>query len=202
MHSSLLQPAFLPSLLGPITLVTAPTELPVTRDEVKDHCLVDFDDDDIVLDRQIAAAVRYVERSRGWTLMPTTYNVALRAWWNRPLRMPRGPLVSVTWVKYYDPSGTLTTLDAANYLVHAADGLDGSIERAPEFCWPNLQLRAFPITTRLVAGYAAAAQVPETAKHAIYQTVDWLYENRGSADAPLPSAITNLLDAEAPGGYA
>jgi uncharacterized phiE125 gp8 family phage protein len=201
--NSLTQPIHVTSLLGPLSLVTAAASLPVTRDECKDQCgQKDFDDDDLMLDRKIEMAVRAIERGRGWQLMQATFDVAVRAWWNVPLRLPRPPLASITSVKYYDTAGVLTTLDPSYYLVHTPSDKPGSIERSPLLSWPATQCRAFPIIIRFVAGYASRALVPGTFKEAIYQLVDFSYENRGAADAELPSAIDHLLDLETSGGYA
>lgn len=198
------QPTFVTSLLGPLILVTAPTGLPLTRDECKDQLDLDLelDDDDLLVDRKINAAVRYVERSRGLQLMQATYDVEVRSWWYRPLRLPRRPLASVESVKYYAPDGTLTTLEASSYLVHTPTDRAGAIERAPDKCWPATQVRTYPIVIRFVAGYASRDLVPPTHKETIYTLVEFLYENRGAADVQLPTAVEHLLDIETAGGYA
>ncbi len=202
MSHAIQQPPFVPSMLGPVSLVTAPTEQPVTLDEVKDHCDVDLDDDDLLLGGKIAAAVSYVGHSRGWALMPATYDVGVIGWWRMPLRIPWAPLRTIDSVKYFDQTGTEQTLAASNYVVHTPQGQRGSLELISDFQAPALKRRAYPITIRFGAGYASRALVPETAKEAIYHLVDFLYENRGAAGADLPPTVEHLLDSLIPAGYA
>lgn len=198
-----LQPLFRASLFGPLVQVTPPSGQPVTLDEIKLHCRIDLPDDDSLLQSIAAAAMRYVQTESGRQLLTATYLVPVEAWFAGTLKLPKPPLQSVTTVNYYDPGGTLTTLDPTKYLVRTPLLLAGSIERAPFQYFPALQAdRNYCVEITFVAGYGAPAQVPDTLKRAILLAVDWLYENRGEVSAEPPMAIRALIDCENYGNYA
>ncbi len=207
MGTSTMQPVFVTTLIGPVQLVTAATAYPVTLGEAKAQAIVTIDDDDQTVLRKLKAATRYCERLIGVQIMSATYDVPIRGWWNGLLRMPRQPLQSATWLKYYDPGGTLTELDSSKYIVTTPQATPGYIERAPTETWPNTDGRFYPIIARIVAGFASAAVVPETVKEAVLMTVAHFYENReavltGTIAKELDIGVKALLQAEFARGYA
>lgn len=180
-------------LLGTAELVTAATDYPVTVEDVREHCRVDINDDDGKLMAFIDAATSYCQRFLDRQLMTATFDIRLRGWWSGEQFLPRPPLQSITSVKYYDTSGTLTTLSSAYYVVRTPTYGPGSIELAPDYVWPTFQSREYPVVVRIVAGYSSAAAVPESTKNAIYMLIDYFNENRGNLAQPIPKAIDALL---------
>jgi hypothetical protein len=67
--------------------------------------------------------------------------------------LPRPPLASVDWIKYYDSSDNLQTLATSGYLVRNAWRQPGEIDIGPFQVWPALSTqRAYPILIQFVAG--------------------------------------------------
>lgn len=182
-------------LLGPVESITPATEYPVTVAATLDRCRIDLQDDNSLVSDLIGTATNFCQRRMDRQLMSATFDVPLRGWWYGLQYLPLPPLQSVTSVKYYATDDTLTTLSSAYYTVRKPLYGAGSLELAPNYVWPPLQvLREFPVVVRIVAGYASAALVPDSIKTAIYLMVDYLYENRGDADVKIPDAIGRLLD--------
>lgn len=206
------QPLFLPNISGPLELVTAPTRYPVSREEAKAQCRITIDDEDAVTDRYIATATAFCEQEIDGhrQIMQATYDLPVACWWEGPLKLPRPPLSSVTWVKYYDTGGTLQTLSSSVYLVRTPWRLPGTIERAPGQSWPTCQSdRRLPIVIRFVAGYGTVpSAVPQTIRQAVLLLVAHWHNQRGpeisSGAVPkaLDFAVRALLATEGWGSYA
>jgi uncharacterized phiE125 gp8 family phage protein len=206
-YSAPSQPRVNPFPLGDLELVTAPVGQVVTTAEAKLWLRRDDDEDNDVIDALEAAAVKLVEQEIAGhrQLLLATWDVPVAGWWSGPLRLPRPPLSSVTWVKYYDSAGTLQTLATTEYLVRTPLRAPGTVERAPLKSWPALQSdRRLPVTIRFVAGYGAASAVPATIKTAVKLLVAHWYEHReavGQFGGPLELAVRALLESEGYGSY-
>jgi len=202
------QPLFLPTLLGPLILVTPPAGLVTTLPRAKAHLKVEVADDDDLINEQLAAATTFCEQEIDGhrQFLPATFDVPVRCWWET-LKLPRPPLASVGSVKYWDSGGAQQTLDAATYQVWLPWRQPGWIERAPGKSWPALQAdRPWPITIRFTAGYANADAVPRTVKQAILMVLGHWYVNReawvtGTIATELGLAVTSLLQCEGYGFY-
>lgn len=202
-YSAPRQPTFDGQILGPLELATAPSGLVVTLAAAKLHLRVEHNAEDELISDLLAAAQRFCEQEvEGHRqLLTATYDVPVRRWWGGPLRLPRPPLRSVTWVKYYDTAGTLTTLDSSYYLVRTPLRSSGTVERAPFKVWPVYQSdRLYPITIRFSAGYGAGSDVPATIRQAVKLAVGWFYEKREPTDVEL-KAVYALLQSEGYGFY-
>jgi uncharacterized phiE125 gp8 family phage protein len=94
----------------------APTTLPVTLQEAKDHLRVDVADDDGLITAQINAATSWVEEYTGRQLVTATYLLTLDCFplWNAtPITLPRPPAIAVTSITYTKTDETNATVDAA-----------------------------------------------------------------------------------------
>lgn len=202
------QPRWRASVLGPVSLVTAASGQVVTTAEAKSQLRVEVSDDDTLIDGYVVAAQEWCERSvpGGRQLLTATYDVPAACWWEGPLRLPLPPLQSVTSVKYYDAAGAEQTLAATEYLVRTPRRQPGTVERAPGKSWPALEAdRRLPVTVRFVAGYGAAAAVPQLVKQAVLMLAAHWYEHREAAgQAPAKEvdlAVRALLAAAGWGAY-
>lgn len=197
-------------ILGPLALVTAPASPAVSQAEALTHLKMDHldataDSAEIdLINALVTAATNFCQHqvSGHRQFMLATYDVKLAAWWGGPLELPRPPLSSVSYLKYYDRDGTLQTVAASTYLVETPWRDPGTIELAPDEAWPtDLQPnRRLPIVLRFIAGYASAAAVPEEIKAAVRLALTWLYEDRGPSDREL-TAVHALLDTTGYGSY-
>jgi uncharacterized phiE125 gp8 family phage protein len=200
------QPATLRWIEGPLERVTAPTLDPLTLEELKLHCKVDHTADDSHLTNCAKAAVEYVEDAipGNWQILQATYDLPVACWWEE-LRLPRPPLQSVTWIKYYDTAGTQQTLATTYYQVRTPWRQPGRIHRAALQSWPGLQVdRPYPITVRLVCGAAAASAVPYKLKQAVLMLTEHWYLNReaiGEVNGEMALAVTRLCEQSGWGFY-
>lgn len=162
-----------------VKVVTAPAVEPITLVEAKLHCKVDLSTDDDLITALIVAAREEIERLTWRALITQTLELILPDWPNSsPIEMPRGPLQSITSVKYKDKDGNETTWPGANYLV-GADSVPGVLALAWNASWPSVDLYPVePIRIRFVAGYGLAVAVPQSLKQACLLLVAHWYESR------------------------
>ena len=98
--------------------VTAPAALPVTVQEAKDHTIIDFADDDGLVERLIKTATDHLDGFTG-ILGRCIVNQQWRQeyqGWASCLRLPF-PNVSAVQVEYIDADGVTQTVDATDYQV-------------------------------------------------------------------------------------
>ena len=112
------------------------------------------------------------------------------------LRVPYGPLVSVTSVKYKDNAGALVTWSGSNYQI---DQRLGRIAPAPTVMWPTIGVGYFnPIEIIFTAGYADPTAIPDRLLLGLYQLIGHWFENREAFQtytlSDVPVGIFNIID--------
>lgn len=188
---------------GALTVFTAPTEEPVTQDEVIDHLRIDATDvEDTLLPIYISAVRRWIERFAGIAFCQQTlewaqdffppyglsYGLSRMGYppissdmWDTDdfgsIVLPRPPLISVTSVKYVDAGGTLQTLASNQYQVDTRS-VPGRLAPAYGVSWPDTRWQPNAVIVQYVAGYASAAAVPDDLKQIVLLACGMLYENR------------------------
>lgn len=112
------------------------------------------------------------------------------------------PLQSVTSITYVDTTGATQTLASDQYLV---DSKSQPAKIAPAYglYWPVARQQSNAVIVRFVAGYGAAAAVPQCIKQWMLLRISSAYENRASlvvgtsGMVELPSCfVDGLLDSE------
>jgi uncharacterized phiE125 gp8 family phage protein len=102
------------------------------------------------------------------------------------IRLPLPPLQSISSVNYVDVNGVTPTLWAAsNYIVDAPEGdyaQRGRITLAYGEVWPVTRDIANAVTIEFIAGYGAAAAVPQGIKQAMLLMIGHWYANRESVN--------------------
>lgn len=159
-----------------ISVATAPTSEPITTAEAKAWLRVTSDDEESLIASLITSAREAVEIDSRRSLMTQTIDLWLDEW---PCKyffeLPRGPIQSVSFLKYYDTANTLTTWSSSNYALDAARNVLQIIRSATI---PSLHDVANAINIRYVAGFASAALVPQGLKHAMLLKIGAMFENR------------------------
>lgn len=155
-----------------LTLITPPTEYPVTRTEAKTHCRIDGSDEDALVDGLIAAASEYVEQYTGRSLLGQTWKLTLDEF-SDSILLPRGPVQSAT-VKYYDASGVEQTASTDLYTLDAASD-PAWIVRNDSETWPGTLDAVNVVSVTFIAGYET---VPVPIKQAILLLVAQWYDDR------------------------
>lgn len=93
----------------------APASEPVTLEQVKDHCEVDYNDKNDLLTSFRDSAVALVEKRAGIALVRQDYRLELTCWPYLPIEFPISPVRDVTAVKYIDEVGGEQSISAADY---------------------------------------------------------------------------------------
>jgi uncharacterized phiE125 gp8 family phage protein len=187
---------------GWVSVVTEPSEEPITVAEMKSHLRVSVTTDDTLIGAYISAARQDLEQRYYWrTLVTTTLDYSLQGWPSGDyIELPRPPLASVTSLKYTDSDGTETTVDSDDYHVDTVS-TPGRLVLAYGKSWPTGTLQTSnPIVVRYVAGYGGASSVPEWAKWDLKVLVAMYYEHResvvlapGVVAVNLPHFYENLI---------
>lgn len=156
-----------------LRLITPPTEKPVTAAQCKTHLNIPHSDWDASIEIYIGAAVNYLDGyggNLGRCMITQTWELVLDEFPSEALRLPIGPIQTVTSVKYDDTNGDEQTFNALNYTLDAASDpawlvLDSDVS------WPEIIDAINAVRVRFVAGYGAAEAVPDALKLAIMQMV-------------------------------
>jgi uncharacterized phiE125 gp8 family phage protein len=161
-----------------LTLVTAPTVEPLQLADAKAHLRVDASHEDALIQRLIVAARRAAETATGRALCTQSWQWTADRWPCRaPITLPKAPVQSVTHVKYVATDGTLTTWSSAEWQADLTSELP-RILPAYGYTWPSLRDQMAAVRVEFVAGYGAAAAVPEDIKAAMLLIVGHLFEHR------------------------
>ncbi len=163
-----------------LKLYTAPTTEPVTLTEVKAQLRVDGTTEDTYLTSLITIARKHAEETvLNRALITQTWDFYLQSWPGKNyIEIPLPPLVSITSIKYTDYLGVESTMTSTDYIVDT-QAEPGRVYLKWDKSWPSTSLQVVnPIVVRFVAGYGAAAAVPEPIKQAILLLIGSLYENR------------------------
>lgn len=176
--------------------VTAPTDRPVSVEDVRMNSYVDHYDDDPLLDVLIDAAVSHLDGYTG-TLGRCMVNQSWRQDyhdWAWRFRLPFPDVSSVT-ITYQDTDNATQTVSSDDYEI-IDDAQGSAVVFRDTFLEPSLYGdMVAPITVTMTVGYGTAADVPEPLKAAIKLMVGHWYHNReatGSAEA-LPYGFDMLI---------
>lgn len=184
-----------------LTLVTAPAVEVVTAAQVKSHARIDTTADDTHLSSfLIPAARRHLESAYNLAMVNQTWDLALDEFPNdpdRPIWIPRYPLVSITSITYVDTAGASQTWASSKYRVDTAHR-PGRVTPAYGETWPSTRDQTGAVVVRFVAGHGAAAtDVPEVMRLAVMAYVAHLYAHRelvtDQSLGAVPSHITWML---------
>ena len=162
-------------MITAVTVVTAPN-LVVTVAEAKAHLRVDASDHDTQIEAFIAAAIANLDGPAGWlgrSIGSQVLNLVMdhTAFGRSSFRVPSGPVITLTSVKYIDTDGVEQTLAAETYTLL----VDGRVALAYNQSWPSVRCQSDAVRVRYTAGYAA---VPAPIKAAILMMVADMYANR------------------------
>lgn len=180
-------------MLAPVR-VSPPATTPVSLTEAKAHLRVDHTDDDVLITSLIDAAVDHLD---GWTGILGRALVTQS--WRQDfagfgcLRLPLGPVASITQIKYLSENAE-QTLSPAVYVLRA-DARGAYVDLASGQSWPGVYSRPDAVSVTYMAG-AATAEVPAALKAAILLFVGHLYANReavGETQSELPLGYYALI---------
>lgn len=167
----------------------------------KQHLRVDSSASDTYVEALIAAAEAHLDGFSGVLGRALVTQTWRRSFDRFPdcdvIRLPLGPLQSVSSVTYYDTAGSSQTFSASNY--HAVtDAIGPCVVLDDDATWPNTDERPDAVTVTWVCGYGAASAVPAPIIHAAKLIIGHLFENReavvtGTISGTLPLAVDALI---------
>lgn len=181
----------------------APTDLPLTLDEIKDHMRWESAaDDDAPIMLYLRAAVDHMDGAAGllnralitqtWELKLDRFPVPQSTWSRgqrkRQIHIPLPPLQSVTSINYIDAGGVSQLLATSDYKVLkvANPTRAGLIEEAHGETWPDTRDESEAVTIVFVAGYGLRGSIPESIRHLLLFTIEDAYDGRAAiSDKPM-----------------
>lgn len=176
-----------------LILQTAPASdvYPVSLSLVKSNSVVEHTLDDTLLTFYMGAATQYVETVIERDIVSRTWDYSFDKFPNNDIIvLPRGPVLGVTSITYYDYAGSpvLNTVDLSKYTLDKGVN-PAEIRLAYGETWPAATYTHNSITVRYTSGYIDASSspvddslLPETIKQAVLMVVDDMYRNRASQD--------------------
>ena len=160
--------------------ITPPSALPVSLADVKDHLNELSNDHDSKLIGFIYAATSAVEHYTRRSLITQTWEMQFDRF-HECVYLARGPVQSVSSVKYLDGTGTEQTLAADQYTVDTAAD-PARLFASYGVSYPSTHDVRNAVKIRYVAGYGAKGHhIPEPIRHGIKMIVEDLFSNPGAS---------------------
>jgi uncharacterized phiE125 gp8 family phage protein len=199
-----------------LKLITPPVVEPVSLALAKQHCRIDFTDDDTLIPIYITGARQAAEKYTRRAFFNQTWQLSLdhfpvfncsatlptrnrqdwpfySSYWDGiTIRLPRPTCVSVASITYVDLTGTEQTLDPSSYYVDTSSE-PARIVPVPGTYWPYTQayLPGSVKVTFVAGSYGDGVEVnncPNTVVMATLLMIGTMYENR--EDASIGNGIT------------
>lgn len=165
--------------MGGRKLITAPTDEPVSLEEVRAHLRLSSTDEDAYLEALTKAVRRAVEGAYDLAVLAQTWELALdTAPRTTALEVTPAPLLSVTSVTSYDDRDAATVMSSTRYTVDTY-AMPGRIVLKRDEVWPTDLRVTNALIIRYVAGLAATpATLEDDVKHGLLTMIATLYEQR------------------------
>jgi uncharacterized phiE125 gp8 family phage protein len=157
-----------------ISLVSGPTQEPVSLDESKLHLRIDDEDQDQLVSQMIQAARDTVEEVTHRALVGRTVDVGFDSF-NHTIELPLAPLRTVQSVKYLDTNGDQQTLDSDYYQVDSSR-CPGIISLSPQYSWPATYGTPGQIVIQIDCGYASRELIPSSLRHCVLLKLEELFD--------------------------
>ena len=158
------------------TILTGPTQEPITLAEAKKQCELSPSDtahDDHLRELITAAREQWEHDTDSCCLAQTLYVHTDE--FDDEICLPKRPITSITSIQYYDLTNTLQTLASS---VYSLNPTERELEIAYLQVWPPTIDRWDAVKITYVAGYATPADVPSIHKSAIKLLIGHYFENR------------------------
>lgn len=174
-----------------VRVSVAPTAEPLSLVEARQHVRRDDYADDGLIAGLIMAAREHVEQITGRVLCQQTMVMTMDGFPRcQPILLPRGPIQSITTVKYINASGVLTTWSGSEWQSDLYSN-PPRIEPAYGLSWPDARLVYGAVEVTFVAGYTGPELIPQSILQAMRLLIGHWYENRETVNV---GNITSELD--------
>lgn len=184
-------------------IITPASLKALTVQEVKDYLRVDSDAEDTLLGVLIDASTQVVENYLGRFLLTTTVEEFFDFFpVNRTgvdpfqgdrniIYLSRGPVQTVSQVKYIDGNGDENWVDPVNY---RTDLVGEPARIMPYHGWYGTRDTVNAVIIRYTSGYTQASDVPANIKMAMLLIIGEMYEKRVDSVHRMPTASEYLLN--------
>jgi len=190
---------FYPSRL--LVCVSLPASEPIALADAKLYLRVSITDDDTLIAGLITAARMVAEETMRRSLITQSWKLAydgcllLSPHWRLPqnyflrtpmvVRLPRGPVNSITSITAFAQDNSSTTIDPSTYTMDAA-------QDAVVFYMPPIAARRVEIV--YATGYGSSgSNVPQPIIDGMLAHIGMMYDQRGEASADLPPQSVALF---------
>ena len=181
-----------------VSVITAATSEPLTTAEVKSFLRVDSSDEDTLIGVLISAARAMAEAYTRRILMTTTIEEFFDGFpdYRNPkdkdiIYLSRGPIQSITSVKYVDSLGDEQTVASENY---RTDLVSEPARVLSENGWSATKDTVNAVVARYVCGYSSSSDVPAPIRQAMLLMIGEMYEKRQYSIKQLPTAAEYLMN--------
>lgn len=178
-------------------LSSAPGAEPLSMLEVKLNSRIDHSAEDAIIGQLISTARMYIEKITNRALVTQTWQIFYDEFpWDSALALPKGPVQSISHVKYYGTTGSATTWSSANYLLDG-DGNPPRLSLQYSKTWPADTLQPIKgVEVQMICGYGDAASVPSPLKQAMFLLCEHWYQNRSEEimDQPRMQTLPRRLE--------
>ena len=185
------------------TVITPASLKALTVQEVKDYLRVDSSDEDTLLGVLIDAATQVAEHYLGRFLLTTVieefydffpvYKTGVDPFKGdrNIVYLSRGPVQSITSLKYVDGNGDEQTVSTDDY---RSDLVSEPARIMPDHGWYGTKDTVNAVIVRYTCGYTQASDVPANIKVALLLIIGEMYEKRVDSVHRLPTASEHLLN--------
>jgi len=168
---------------------------PVSLEEARAQCRIDYEDEDALLSVYITAAREHAEMVTRRALMTSLWDHTLDGFPSGgAIRLPYPPLIDIESVHYIAPDGEAVEMDEELYRIDTRQE-PGLLMPAHGTSWPATRQMPGAVWIRYRAGYEA---VPQGLKVAMLMLVGHWFAHReavqiGTAPHEVPLAVERLL---------
>lgn len=163
---------------------------PVSRAEAKLYLRLDSSAEDTQIDSFIKTARTWVEQYTNKSLITQTWELILD-YLQDEIPLKYAPVQSITSVKTYDDDNIASTVTNTYYRL---DTYSGKIFRNTNYYYSDYEQRENgAVLIEYIAGYGAAANVPDVFKSAILHIVSNLYNKRDCEESGNDDCIIKML---------
>ncbi|MFA5130420.1 MAG: hypothetical protein WC477_05945 [Patescibacteria group bacterium] len=182
-------------------LKTAITTEPIEVDTLKEHIHIDSDDEEMKLATLLLVAREFGEMRTGFAFAPQTWYLYLNDFPAEDyILWDRGPLTSVTSVKYTNSAGTETTMTVTTDYLVDANVFPGKIYLPYGKTWPSFTPYPYnAVKIEGVCGYSGTVPyvLPKNYEQAMLLHAGLMYKKRDLNLTPEEmSTIFDLYDLE------
>lgn len=178
-----------------LKILTQPAMEPVTLAEIKSRLRLTDTTDDALITSQIPVAREFAEKILGRSLAQKTYAAFFERfpWTRHPITLSFPPLVSVSAIRYMDPSQNWQTWDSSEYVLGVNQEPGVIVEAANEIYPPTAIIRGFnTVEVDFVAGQYSGPGA-STALEMVRILALYIYANPDASEESYPEKAVMTL---------